>query len=81
MFRILLNERKTNPSAVDAWFATHPGEEDRITATTKQIAAYPPSQLRNLRIDAAAFQQVKQRLLSLPPSPEPKAVAAKSKSS
>lgn len=78
MFRILLSERRSNPSAVSAFFATHPLEEERITATLKQIAAYPPSQLRNLRIDAAAFQQVKQRLLSLPPSPEPKAVAAKS---
>ena len=75
MFRILLNERKTNPSAVDAWFATHPGEEDRITATTNQIAAYPPAQLRNLQVDSDAFQRVKRRLLSLPPSPAPKPVA------
>jgi len=74
MFRILLNERKTNPSAVDAWFATHPGDEDRITATMKQIAAYPPSQLRNLQIDSDAFQRAKRRLLSLPPSPTPKPV-------
>ena len=75
MFRILLNERKTNPSAVDAWFATHPGEEDRITATMKQIAAYPPSQLRNLQVDSDAFQRIKRRLLSLPPSPAPKPIA------
>ncbi len=74
MFRILLNERKTNPSAVDAWFATHPGEEDRITATTKQISLYPPAQLRNLQVDSDAFQRVKRRLLSLPPSPAPKPV-------
>lgn len=75
MFRLLLNERKSNPSAVDAFFATHPLEEDRITATTNQIAAYPPSQLRNLKIDSDAFQQAKRRLKSLPPSPAPKAVA------
>ena len=75
MFRILLNERKTNPSAVDAWFATHPGDEDRITATNKQIAAYPPNQLRNLQVDSDAFQRAKRRLLSLPPSPTPKPVA------
>lgn len=75
MFRILLNERKTNPSAVDAWFATHPGEEDRITATTNQISLYPPAQLRNLQVDSDAFQRVKRRLLSLPPSPAPKPVA------
>lgn len=75
MFRILLNERKTNPSAVDAFFATHPLEEARITATTREIAAYPANQLRNLRVDSDAFQQAKRRLRSLPPSPAPKVVA------
>ena len=33
MFRILLNERQSNPGAVDAFFATHPLEESRIAAT------------------------------------------------
>ena len=75
MFRILLNERKTNPSAVDAFFATHPLEEARITATTREIAAYPANQLRNLRVDSDAFQQAKRRLRSLPPSPAAKVVA------
>jgi predicted Zn-dependent protease len=75
MFRILLSERQTNPSAVDAFFATHPLEESRITATNAEIAAYPASQLRNLRVDTDAFQQMKRRLRSLPPSPAPKAVA------
>lgn len=75
MFRILLAERQTNPTAVDAFFATHPLEEARITATTQQIAAYPASQLRNLRVDDSAFQQFKRRLASLPPSPAPKAAA------
>ena len=28
MFRILLNERKTNPGALDAFFASHPLEEE-----------------------------------------------------
>jgi predicted Zn-dependent protease len=78
MFRILLAERQTNPTAVDAFFATHPLEEDRITATDQQIAAYPASQLRNLKVDTDAFQQFKRRLASLPPSPAPKAAAAAS---
>ncbi len=72
MFRILLNERQSNPGAVDAFFATHPLEESRIAATTKQIASYTPAQLRNLKIDSDAFQQMKRRLASLPPSPTPK---------
>ncbi len=73
MFRILLAERQADPTAVDAFFATHPLEEARITATNAQIAAYPASQLRNLKIDTDAFQQFKRRLASLPPSPTPKA--------
>ena len=76
MFRLLLAERQTNPTAVDAFFATHPLEESRITATTNQIAGYTAAQLKGLRVDETAFQQMKSRLNSLPPSPTPK-VAAK----
>ncbi len=76
MFRILLSERQSNPGAVDAFFATHPLEERRIEATTQQIAGYTTAQLRNLKIDSDAFQQMKRRLASLPPSPTPK-IAAK----
>ena len=75
MFQILLAERTTNPTAVDAFFATHPLDEARIAATNQQIAAYPASQLRNLTVDTDAFQQFKRRLASLPPSPTPKAAA------
>jgi len=75
MFRLLLAERQSNPTAVDAFFATHPLEESRIVATERQIAAYPPAQLRNLKIDTDAFQQMKRRLNALPPSPTPKAAA------
>ncbi len=73
MFRILLNERKNNPSALDAFFATHPLEESRITDSEALIATYPASQLRNLQQDSQAFQSFRKRLLSLPPSPTPKA--------
>ncbi len=75
MFRILLRERQSNPSAVDAFFSTHPLEESRITATTNQIAGYTAAQLRILKVDTDAFQQMKSRLNALPPSPTPKAVA------
>ena len=72
MFRILLDERTRNPSAVDAFFATHPLEEDRITATQAQIAAFPPSQVQRLTKDTPSFQTFRRRLLALPPSPPPK---------
>jgi len=72
MFQVLLRERKTNPGAVDAFFASHPLEEDRITATEALIAQYSASQLQRLTRDTPAFQAFRRRLLALPPSPAPK---------
>ncbi len=77
MFKILLDERKSNPSAVDAFFASHPLEEDRITATESQIAKYPASQLKGLIQDTPSFQDFQNRLNALPPSPPPKQTASK----
>src|SRR5205085_6388399 len=48
MFQILLNERQTRPGAVEAWFATHPLEEDRIRATETTISQYNVTQLNQL---------------------------------
>ncbi len=76
MFQILLNERQSNPGALDAFFATHPMEEDRIAATKALIARYPASQLRGLTKDSREFQSFRSRLKSLPPAPEPKARAS-----
>jgi predicted Zn-dependent protease len=73
MFRLLVSERQSNPGALDAFFASHPLEEDRITATEAQIAKYPASQLQGLTKDTPAFQTFRRRLLALPPSPTPKA--------
>lgn len=72
MFEILLAERQRNPSALEAWFATHPGEQDRIEATRAQISQISPAILRQLRKDSPNFQSFKRRLQSLPPSPEPR---------
>ncbi|MDB4912563.1 MAG: hypothetical protein JWM95_207 [Gemmatimonadetes bacterium] len=72
MFQILINERATNPSAVDAWFATHPMEEDRIAATRALIAKYDPAIIRSLGTDTKNYQTFKTRVRSLPPSPTPR---------
>lgn len=66
MFQTLLNERRSRPSAVDAWFRTHPLEEDRIARTQAQIAQIPASRLRGLRVDNAAYQQFRSRLAAVP---------------
>jgi predicted Zn-dependent protease len=72
MFQILLNERSSNPSAVEGWFSTHPMEEDRIAATRAMIAQISPSVLRTLSTDSQRYQSFKQRVRSLPPSPTPR---------
>jgi beta-barrel assembly-enhancing protease len=69
MFRILLDERASSPSSVSSWFATHPLEEDRITATEAQIAKINPAILNGLVQDSRSFQAFKQRVRSLPPPP------------
>jgi beta-barrel assembly-enhancing protease len=66
MFRILLDERQRNPSRLEAWFATHPLEEDRIRRTEEQIARIRPEVLQSLTKDTRAFQSFKSRLRSLP---------------
>lgn len=71
MFRILLNERQSRPDAVSAWFATHPLEESRIQATTAQIQREVPSAvLASLTKDSRNYQAFKQRLASLPRTPQ-----------
>jgi predicted Zn-dependent protease len=71
MFQILIDERKSNPSAVEGFFATHPLEEDRIADTRALIATYDPAILRTLSTDSRNYQTFKARLKSLPPSPTP----------
>ena len=69
MFQILLEERKTKPDALEAWFRSHPLEESRIAAARTRIATYPAEQLVGLTKDSPNFQAFKKRLAALPPSP------------
>lgn len=66
MFQILLNERQRNPSAVESWFATHPGEAERITETQALIATIDPAILRTLTTNTNAYNTFKARVRSLP---------------
>ncbi|MEO5903540.1 MAG: M48 family metallopeptidase [Gemmatimonadaceae bacterium] len=66
MFEKLLAERRSRPAAVEGWFATHPLEEDRITAVRAQIAAVPASQLRGLQRNSSNYTSFVSRMRSLP---------------
>ncbi|MGQ0539391.1 MAG: M48 family metallopeptidase [Gemmatimonadaceae bacterium] len=65
MFQTLINERRSQPSAVAAWFRTHPLEEDRIAATRAHIARVPAAQLRSLARDSQQYHQFRSRLQSV----------------
>ncbi len=75
MFQILLAEQKTQPTAVDAFFSSHPLDAERIANARALIATYPAAAVRGLRQDTPAFQAFKRRLASMPPSPPVKAAA------
>src|SRR5919198_3297707 len=66
MFEILLAERQRNPGAVEGWFATHPGEEERIQRANALIAQYDPAILRTLTVNTNNFSSFKARVRALP---------------
>ena len=67
MFQILLDTEKSQPSAVSAFFASHPTEESRITATEAAIRQMvSPAQLATLTKDTPNFHRFQDRLRSLP---------------
>lgn len=72
MFQKLLEERRTRPSAVAGWFATHPLEEDRLARVQARIAQIPAADLARLTRDSRNYQSFKRRLNSLPASPAPR---------
>lgn len=71
LFERLLEERKTSPLRIEAFFASHPMEEDRIRATAREINAIDPAELRGLKRDDPSYQAFKARLKTLPRAPDP----------
>jgi predicted Zn-dependent protease len=72
MFQRLIAERRSRPGGVEAWFRTHPLEEDRIAAVQARINQIPRTTLAALGSDTRNFHTFKARLQSLPPSPPPR---------
>lgn len=66
MFRTLLTERASRPSGLDAWFRTHPLEEDRVRTSEAEIAKLAPRERTGLTKDSERFQQFRRRVLSSP---------------
>jgi predicted Zn-dependent protease len=74
MFQKLIAERRSRPGGVEAWFRTHPLEEDRIAAAQARINQIPRTTLAALGTDTRNFHTFKARLQSLPPSPPPRQI-------
>jgi predicted Zn-dependent protease len=72
MFSKLLRDRERQPDIVSGWFASHPLEEDRITAAQRVIAAAPTPDSSRLTRDDEAFDAFQARLRALPPPPAPR---------
>jgi predicted Zn-dependent protease len=74
LFQILLRERQRAPTRVDAFFASHPLEESRISATDQQIAQIDRNRLKGLAADDDSFRAFKQAIAALPPPPKPREI-------
>ncbi len=66
MFQKLMQERRSRPSSVEGWFATHPLEEDRIAAAQATINSIPTSQRNSLTASSNNYTSFVSRLRSLP---------------
>ena len=75
LFRRLMEERRRSPARIEAFFASHPLEEERIVATEREIAALAPSLPQGLRSDDPSYRAFKAHLASLPRAPEPEQLA------
>jgi predicted Zn-dependent protease len=58
---------------VEAFFQTHPLEEDRITATEATIAKIPSSVLASLTKDSQNFHTFQARVRAQPAAPQARA--------
>lgn len=66
MFQKMLSEQKSNPSAVENWFASHPSDQSRIEDTQRLIDQIDPSVLKGLTQDTQAFHDFQNRVKGLP---------------
>ena len=61
-FHELLEQQSRSPSALEAWFSTHPTTQDRIAETEARLNTIPAAQLNGLQTNTQAFANFKARL-------------------
>jgi len=73
LFSVLIDQRKSEPTIVDAWFASHPLEESRIANAKHLIRTIGADQNGGLLQDTPTYHAFLDRVRSLPPPPRPPA--------
>jgi predicted Zn-dependent protease len=66
--KLLAEEQQNGGGNAAAWFADHPGTQDRI-ADIQRMLSENAGRLNGLRTDSQGFQNMKARLRQLPPAP------------
>ena len=69
-FQKMLDSQKVQPTAVDAFFSTHPTDQARVDATRRQIAELHLDPRKALVRDNREFHEIQARLRALPPPPK-----------
>jgi predicted Zn-dependent protease len=67
--KLLAEEQRSGGGPASAWFADHPGTQDRIADIDRMLSQVPASQLNSLEVNEAGFNAMKARLARLGPAP------------
>ena len=68
--KLLAEEQQSGGGNAAAWFADHPGTQDRIADIQRMLNQVPASQLNALQTNDAGFATMKARLARLGPAPK-----------
>lgn len=68
--KLLAEEQQSGGGNASAWFADHPGTQDRIADIQRMLNQVPASQLNALQTNDSGFATMKARLARLAPAPK-----------
>lgn len=71
LFEALIQKRRTQPTVVEGWFASHPLEESRVDRAKELIAEVGADELEGLLQDTPSYQRFRQAVARLPEPPRP----------
>jgi predicted Zn-dependent protease len=69
-FQKLLAEEQSGGGSAAAWFADHPGTQDRIADIQRMLNQVPAATLNSLQTNDSGFNTMKSRLAQLAPAPK-----------